>query len=576
MSNRPEIAYLVQNILPLFASAYGFPLSEDETNTRIDEIPIRIGSSVKKPDVVYFHQGLPVFIIEAKKEGKSKEDAIDQALSYIKNFPTEKYSKDGIRPRYFAVTIGRQPFFFAHRFEVKDDNFKDWYEELSTPMLFENVLQEYGLLKGTKEILIPDTFRKEVLNELGPLFKIDNESKITPDVVKNIARQILSFLQYGEDFTSHRPYIDIEQHKDRQAQIRTIFNKYDWSKSLGIDIAKTFREYILRSFQGNLNQYLTPQSLIAFMCNIVGQVSEDTRVLDFECGTGGYLSAMIDRGVKLPNIRGVDIDELPYILAKTYMAIYFNLQGIEAVESIPIKLDNGLFYQGNDWDIVIGNPAGGNKYEHDKLDKISESLSLDLDKNGKQDSLSEYSLSIQQSIVSCKDGGKICLVLPEGFFSNSSDEYLRKYVSQNCRILAIISLPKGIFKKGTSVKQQTKGSQNSSQKMSVLYLQKEKIVDLNYPIFITDMSEPLVKTNNIDTWFEPELNLVLEQWKSWNQNQNILNDLVLILPKEKNIKTNIQESLLNFQNEVVQVEKQKPPEVKTKTILGRFSSLFKK
>ena len=107
MSSRPEIAYLVQNILPLFAAAYGFPLSEDETNTRIDEIPIRIGSSIKKPDVVYFHQGVPVFIIEAKKEGKSKDDAIDQALSYIKNFPTEKYSKDGIRPRYFAVTIGR-------------------------------------------------------------------------------------------------------------------------------------------------------------------------------------------------------------------------------------------------------------------------------------------------------------------------------------------------------------------------------------------------------------------------------------------------------------------------------------
>ena len=443
-------------------------------------------------------------------------------------------------------------------------------------MLFENVLQEYGLLKGTKETLIPDTFRKEVLNELGPLFKIDNESKITPDVVKNIARQILSFLQYGEDFTSHRPYIDIEQHKDRQAQIRTIFNKYDWSKSLGIDIAKTFREYILRSFQGNLNQYLTPQPLIAFMCNLVGKVDKNTRVLDFECGTGGYLSAMIDQGIALPNIRGIDIDELPYILARTYVAIYFKLQGLEAIDSIPIKQNNGLFCQGGDWDIVISNPAGGNKYDHDKLNKIAESLNLDLDNNGKQDNLSEYSLSIQQSIVSCKDGGKICLVLPEGFFSNSSDEYLRKYVSQNCRILAIISLPKGIFKKGTSVKQQTKGSQNSSQKMSVLYLQKEKIADFDYPIFITSMSEPLVKTKDIDTWFEPELNLILEQWNTWNETHNISNELLLVLPKEKVVKINTQESLLNFEKVTVEVKKQKTLEIKTKTILGRFSDLFKK
>ena len=114
-SNKPEIAYLIQNVLPILTSQYDFPSSEDEDKIKIDEIPVKMGSSIKKPDVVYYWNDYPVFLVEAKKPNKSIEDAVDQALSYIRNFPVDKFSKDGIRPRYFAVTIGRNIYFFIHR-----------------------------------------------------------------------------------------------------------------------------------------------------------------------------------------------------------------------------------------------------------------------------------------------------------------------------------------------------------------------------------------------------------------------------------------------------------------------------
>src|SRR3989344_2489509 len=322
-NQRPEISYLIQNILPLFASQFNFPLPEDEQKTKIDQIPVRIASGVKKPDVVYYWENVPVFLIEAKKEGRSENDAVEQALSYIRNFPVKEYSKDGIRPRFFAVTIGKQIFFYAHRFEIEKNNFKDWAEKLETPIVFSELLQEYGLKKIEKKIVFtPNVFHKEVLNELGPIYKF--EEKITPDVVKSVAHQVLSFLQYGKDFTSHRPYLDLEKNKDRQAQVRQVYEKFDWDISLGADIARGFRSYILRSFQGtNLNQYLTEQCVIAFMLNLVKSLDKKTKVLDFECGSGGFLAAAIDKGVPLENIRGVDIDELPYIIAKTYLALYF-------------------------------------------------------------------------------------------------------------------------------------------------------------------------------------------------------------------------------------------------------------
>jgi len=587
-NQRPEIAYIIQNILPLFASQFDFPLPEDEKNTKIDEIPIRIASSVKKPDVVYYQDGIPVFLIEAKKEGKSETDAVDQALSYIRNYPVDKFSKSSIKPRFFAVTIGKQVIFYAHRFEIEQNNFKDWAEKLDSPITFTELLEEYGLKKvEKKEIFTPEVFRKEVLNELGPLYKLGE--KITPEVVKNVALQVLAFLQYGKDYPGHRPYIDLERQKDRQAQIRQVYEKFDWINSLGPDIAKEFRSYILRSFQGtNLNQYLTEQCVIAFMVNLIGDLTPNTKVLDFECGSGGFLAAVIDKGVELENIRGVDIDELPYIIAKNYLALYFKKTGNEEIDTLPILKDNGLFYQGNNWDLVIGNPAGGSKYEHGDFEKIEENLDLDLDRNGKRDSISEYNLSIQQSVSSAKINGKICLVLPEGFFSNSRDEFLRKYVANNCKVLAIISLPRGVFKKGTSTKQQQKGSQTSSQKMSILLIEKTKdiekerpigeldISELDYPVFLAIVAEPESRIGVIEDWLEPELNVVLEQWQQWQQFQKLREISPIKIRKKKEAKPKAR-NLSLFDQQVVELgEKPKLVKAKSKTKISKIlEDLFK-
>lgn len=580
-NQRPEIAYLVQNILPLFASQFDFPPPEDEQNTKIDEIPVRIASSVKKPDVVYYQGGFPVFLIEAKKEGKSEKDAVDQALSYIRNYPVEKFSKNSIKPRFFAVTIGKQIIFYAHRFEIEQNNFKDWAEKLDFPITFTDLLEEYGLKKiEKKEIFTPEVFRKEVLNELGPLYKF--EDKITPEVVKNVALQVLAFLQYGRDYPSHRPYIDLEKNKDRQTQIRHVYEKFDWINSLCTDVAREFRSYILRSFQGTgLNQYLTEQCVIAFMVNLVGELSPNIKVLDFECGSGGFLAAVINKEVELENIRGVDIDELPYVIAKTYLALYFKKTGNEEVETLPVIKGNGLFYQGDDWDLIIGNPAGGSKYEHGDLEKIGENLNLDLDKNGRLDSLSEYGLSVQQAVSSAKVGGKICLVLPEGFFSNSNDEYLRNFVSKYCKVLAIVSLPRGVFKKGTSTKQQQRGSQTSSQKMSILYVERIKIIEnenpiggldfneLEYPVFLASVSGPESKSGEIERWLEPELNVVLEQWQEWQQTHK-LKEIPQIIIKQIIEPKPVEQTPSLFEEEIKPEEKPKTIETKSKTKISKL------
>ena len=533
MNDRNEIEFVVQNILPLLTGSYDFPSQEDQDHVKIQSVPVRMGSGVKRPDVVYFHDGIPVFLVEAKRDGKSKDDAIQQALSYIRNFPVDDYSEDYIRPRFFAVTIGKEITFYTHKNELLESGtIKDWYEEID-PINYQELKIEYGLVRDEiNTIEDSEEFRSQVLNELAAIYKIDGE-KITSETIKNVSLQILNFLKYGNDYTGHKPYIDIESKKDRQAQVRQLFKRYSLIESLGPELANEFRKFILRSFQGtNLNQYLTEKCVIDFMVNLIGSADKKTKVLDFECGSGGFLAASLNCwNLDMGNIRGVDIDELPYIISKTFLAIYFRITGKD-IDLIPVKNDNGLLSQGSDWDIVIGNPAGSNKYEKTDLGKVLENLSADLDNNDRSDKFSEYNFSIQQAIKSAKVGGKICLVLPEGFFSNSQDEFLRKFVVKYCKVLAIVSLPRGVFKKGTDTSRMNAGSQSTYQKMSILYAQKIREIDnsgidlsgsnLNYPIFLASVSDSDSNSGKIEDWLEPKLHVVLDQWREWQKSGELI------------------------------------------------------
>lgn len=610
MNDNNEIEFVIQYILPLLTRSYDFPDQEDHEHVKIQSVPVRMGSGIKKPDVVYYYDGIPIFLVESKREGRPKEDAIQQALSYIRNFPVKDYSKDYIRPRYFAVTIGKEINFYIHKNELLENGaIKDWYEDVE-PIDYKDLKIEYGLVSDEINIIDnPEEFRSQVLNELAAIYKLDSE-KITSDTIKKVSLQILNYLRYGSDYTAHRPYTDIEHKKDRQAQIRQVFKQYDIAASIGPALANEFRRFILRSFQGtNLNQYLTEKCVIDFMVNLISGVNKESKVLDFECGSGGFLaSALKCWNTDLENIRGVDIDELPFIISKTFLAIYFKITG-SGVDSIPIKNNNGLFPQGSDWDVVLSNPSGGNYYppkagekedqaEIDKKyqrDKVLEYLDADLDNNERSDKFSQYNFSVQQAVRSAKVGGKICLLLPEGLFSNSQDEFLRKFVAKYCKVLAIISLPRGVFKKGTDTSSMNAGSQGSNQKMSILFAQKICELDksagieldaanLEYPIFLASVSDAESNSGNIEDWLEPKLHVVLDQWKEWQMNGELLrmekSPYKLVISKKKT-ENDSQMNLLEAPEKTkADDEKQKVPEKRwdpksNTTISDWLSGLFK-
>lgn len=97
-------------------------------------------------------------------------------------------------------------------------------------------------------------------------------------------------------------------------------------------------------------------------------------------------------------------------------------------------------------------------------------------------------LFIERNLNMLKDGGRMAIVLPQGRFNNSSDKYIREFIAERARILAVVGLHGNVFKPHIGTK------------TSVLFLQKYGGVDKNgkelcpkkddYNIFFATMSEP--------------------------------------------------------------------------------------
>ena len=91
-------------------------------------------------------------------------------------------------------------------------------------------------------------------------------------------------------------------------------------------------------------------------------------------------------------------------------------------------------------------------------------------------------LFIERNLDFLKPGGRMAIVLPQGRFNNGSDRYIRDYIAERCRILAVVGLHGNVFKPHTGTK------------TSVLFVQKwdEQLCPKkeDYPIFFATMQEP--------------------------------------------------------------------------------------
>jgi len=115
-------------------------------------------------------------------------------------------------------------------------------------------------------------------------------------------------------------------------------------------------------------------------------------------------------------------------------------------------------YRYFDFDVLLTNPPFAGDIKDSRI-----LHQYDLAKKGDNkwsNKIGRDVLFIQRNLEFLKPGGRMAIVLPQGRMNNSSDQKVRKYISDNARILGVVSLHGNTFKPHTGTK------------TSILFLQK--------------------------------------------------------------------------------------------------------
>lgn len=236
-----------------------------------------------------------------------------------------------------------------------------------------------------------------------------------------------------------------------------------------------------------LGQFFTPYNVADFIISYSEKFLRKREIIcDPACGDGVFLSAA--HGKSFKKVIGIDIDE----------SVKKSLPS-KIVKDIIVK--NGLHDLDleNKADLVVGNPPFSAKYG-----KVIDQHLLNNFQLGKgRKSQAIEILFLEKFFKLANENGLIGIILPMGIFANMQLFYVRNFILKNLKVLAIISLPRSIFR--------SSGKKTTS-KTCILMAQKSRsvrpprilMVKVNDPcdLFNTDKLGKLVEIE--DNMLYPE------------------------------------------------------------------------
>ena len=285
-------------------------------------------------------------------------------------------------------------------------------------------------------------------------------------------------------------------------------------------IDEAFEYLVNKSAKNEKGQYFTPRHVID-MCVQMLNPKRDEYMIDTAAGSCGFpvhtifrvtghlfTNAEISKDDKqhVKKVFGIDFDEKTVRVARTLNLIagdgesnvlHLNTldyerwgdktesdrqwigtygTGFNRLEKLrTAKNENKCF----NFDILMANPPFAGDI---KESRILHQYELALKASGEaKPKVGRDILFIERNLDFLKPGGRMAIVLPQGRFNNTSDKYIREFITEHGRILAVIGLHGNTFKPHTGTK------------TSVLFVQKwdDKLcpkVD-DYPIFFAVSSK---------------------------------------------------------------------------------------
>jgi type I restriction enzyme M protein len=256
-----------------------------------------------------------------------------------------------------------------------------------------------------------------------------------------------------------------------------------------------FETFVENYMKGDFGQFFTPRNIVEFMVNISPVIwdtnfNSNSKFLDPCCGSGSFITQIIttfkDRFKKKDNhiaftnnsVFGIEINDDISVSAKINFALHDNGHD-------NIKNANGLNLKKFDWkttefDLILTNPPFGGEptenrsadknkdlanmsrfYDYEnfeitkkqidaieevrKVKKVTKEKETKEDKPNYTDSIRPEYIFLELFYKALKENGIVEVVVPDGLLTNSSVQYIRDFMLEKFKILAVISLPQYAF-----------------------------------------------------------------------------------------------------------------------------------
>lgn len=128
------------------------------------------------------------------------------------------------------------------------------------------------------------------------------------------------------------------------------------------------------------------------------------------------------------------------------------------------------------FDLVIGNPPFNSCFCRVESKDVLSHYELGRNRRHLKKSQAVEVLFLEIFVRIARDKGFVVIVLPDGILSNPQYQYVREFILKNTRVLHIISLQRNVFA-------------HTSAKTSILILEKQKGLNLNYFTELHDLGE---------------------------------------------------------------------------------------
>lgn len=511
--------------------SYGYPFERIET-----EKHIHFGREVfpKRADVVIYKEDkiTPYIIFEVKEpEAKKAEEQLKTYMSgegaeggvwsngnqkfvlfrpfpkeYITTFPDipkvnqnwddifeEKISLNTLDKNFdlgFIIQRLEELVLATSGLTVFDEVFKLLYAKLYDEDQAKNYrndrevfFKQYKDAKKTYQIINDQLFRPAI-TKWPDVFKPSDKIDLTPDQLQ-VCVPLLQTIKLFEAGTEELEIVD-----------------------------RAFEHLISDVSKGQKGQYFTPRNVVK-MCIRMLNPKDNEAILDPACGSGGFLlHTMYWVWQNLPTeaarkeyaskyLFGFDFDDNMRKISQALMLIagdgkhhIFKRNSLDArdwttdiAEAARYELKGLLFDLGNfseneenkktyrhlNFDIVLTNPPFAGEITDTGILRQYDFAK----KDGKlKNKMERHILFVERVLDAIKPGGRIAIVLPQGVLNNTNMDYVRKWLFNKARILAVVGLETNTFKLPAPAK-------GTSTKTSVLFLQKwqdEPLAD--YPIFM--------------------------------------------------------------------------------------------